>query len=159
MRLNTFPTPTLAKARARFTAYGRRNRQTNLYRSWSPGQVRRPLHPPSAPRYAPRPNRGGENRRDPPRCHRRHPWTFNSLRAEGFPDEILAALECVTKRDDETYKEFVNRSATNPIARQVKLADLEDNMDDRRIPEITPKDLERLAKYRKAWSFLRDANP
>ena len=27
------------------------------------------------------------------------PWTFNRLRAEGFPDEILAALDCVTKRE------------------------------------------------------------
>jgi len=86
------------------------------------------------------------------------PWTFDCLKAEGFPDDILSALDCVTRREGETYDEFVKRSATNTIARRVKLADLEDNMDLRRIPEITPKDLERLAKYRKAWSALQAAN-
>ena len=83
------------------------------------------------------------------------PWTFDRLKAEGFPDDILSALDCVTRREGETYDEFVKRSATNTIARRVKLADLEDNMDLRRIPEVTPKDLERLTRYRKAWALLQ----
>ena len=43
----------------------------------------------------------------------------------------------------------------NPIARRVKLADLEDNMDIRRMIGVTPKDMERLARYRRAWSVLQ----
>src|SRR5881394_2515636 len=75
-------------------------------------------------------------------------WTFDDLKKEGFSPEILQALDCVTKRDGEPYEKFVKRSGSNPIARRVKLADLEDNMDVRRMPAITEKDLERLAKYR-----------
>ncbi len=81
-------------------------------------------------------------------------WTFEQLKREGFSAEILKALDCVTKREGEAYKDFVRRSASNPLARCVKLADLEDNMDVRRLPEITEKDRERLAKYLKAWAAL-----
>mgnify|MGYP003350332635 CR=1 FL=1 len=41
------------------------------------------------------------------------------------------------------------------LARRVKLADLEDNMDIRRMIGVTPKDMERLARYRKAWAELQ----
>ncbi|HSU55424.1 MAG TPA: GTP pyrophosphokinase [Candidatus Dormibacteraeota bacterium] len=81
-------------------------------------------------------------------------WTFDRLKAEGFSTEIVAALDCVTKREGEEYEDFVKRSAYNPLARRVKLADLEDNMDLRRLPELSEKDLERLKKYHRAWHFL-----
>ena len=81
-------------------------------------------------------------------------WTFDDLKKEGFPQEIISAVDCVTKRDGEAYEDFVSRSARNPIARRVKLADLEDNMDVRRMPAPTDKDVERLRKYRKAWAQL-----
>jgi (p)ppGpp synthase/HD superfamily hydrolase len=81
-------------------------------------------------------------------------WTFADLKKEGFPAEILDALDCVTKREGEPYEDFVKRSASNPIARQVKLADLQDNMDVRRMLAVTQEDFERLKKYRRAWEFL-----
>ncbi len=84
-------------------------------------------------------------------------WTFDDLRSEGFPDEIVQAIDCLTKREGEPYAELVERSAGNPIARRVKLADLEDNMDIRRMPEVTAKDAERLAKYLAAWRKLHGA--
>jgi len=67
----------------------------------------------------------------------------------------LSALECVTKKEGEEYEAFVKRSARDPIARRVKLADLEDNMDLRRMPQLTDQDLPRLQKYVKAWRFLK----
>lgn len=82
-------------------------------------------------------------------------WTSEDLRHEGFPEPILAALDGVTKRDGEPYEDFVRRSAQDPLARRVKLADLEDNMDLRRLPELTEQDLPRLQKYLKAWHFLQ----
>lgn len=81
--------------------------------------------------------------------------TFDDLRAMGYSDEVLTALDGLTRRDDETYMEFVHRAKLNPIARQVKLADMEDNMDMRRLTEITDKDRERLNRYRNAWKFLK----
>lgn len=82
------------------------------------------------------------------------PWTPEQLKSRGFPPHILHALDCVTKRQGERYDDFVTRSASDPIALPVKLADLEDNMDVRRLPDITPKDEERLKKYLAAYKRL-----
>jgi hypothetical protein len=79
------------------------------------------------------------------------------LREEGFPDEVLSAVDCLTRREGESYQEFVERVRTNPVARQVKVADLEDNMNIRRMNRLGAKELERLEKYHKAWLVLTDA--
>lgn len=81
-------------------------------------------------------------------------WTIERLREQGFPEEVLEALECVTNREDESYEQFIKRAATNPIARRVKIADLEDNMDVKRLATLTDEDAIRLAKYLRAWSSL-----
>jgi hypothetical protein len=77
------------------------------------------------------------------------------FRQSGFPLHILNALDCVTKRDGESYEKFVERSASNSIALHVKLADLEDNLDVRRLNEVTEKDLARLNRYLVAYRRLR----
>ena len=81
-------------------------------------------------------------------------WTLERLREEGFSDEVLEAVDCLTHREGESYEEFVERVRTNPIARQVKIADLEDNMNVRRMNQLGPRDLERLEKYHRAWRVL-----
>jgi (p)ppGpp synthase/HD superfamily hydrolase len=83
--------------------------------------------------------------------------TLADIRAMGYSEEIVAALDGVTRRDSETYAEFVERSRQNPISLRVKLADLEDNMDVRRLGDKPSKqDLERIARYRRAWGRLRE---
>jgi (p)ppGpp synthase/HD superfamily hydrolase len=82
-------------------------------------------------------------------------WTLEQLRQAGFTEEVVQAVECLTHRDHETYNEFVARVRTNVIARKVKLADLEDNMDMRRLGTLTEKDTQRLHKYHRAWLALR----
>ena len=84
------------------------------------------------------------------------PWTLEQLRQEGFSEEVVQAVDCVTRRSTETYSEFVDRARDNPVARKVKIADLEDNMDVRRLPDISDHSLERLKKYHEAWRSLRD---
>lgn len=81
--------------------------------------------------------------------------SFDDLRKMGYSEEVLAALDCVTKRDGEEYQQFVARAASNPVAKRVKIADLEDNMDVRRLIRVEPKDGERLAKYVIAWRTLK----
>ncbi|MCI0524983.1 MAG: HD domain-containing protein [Acidobacteria bacterium] len=81
-------------------------------------------------------------------------WTLEQLRGEGFSEEVLEAVDCLTNRDGESYDEFIVRVKTSIIARQVKIADLEDNMDIKRIGEMTPKDLARIEKYHRAWRAL-----
>jgi len=84
-------------------------------------------------------------------------WTFDRLRDEGFSSEVLEALDGITDRpgQGEGYEEFVKRASLNPISRQVKIADLEDNMNILRIREVRDKDLDRLARYHRSWLFLK----
>lgn len=72
-----------------------------------------------------------------------------------YSPRIIEAVLAVTKKSGEDYDEFIARAALNPIARQVKIADLEDNMDLTRIANPTSKDEERLEKYRRALEFLK----
>ena len=81
-------------------------------------------------------------------------WTIERLREVGFSEEVLEAVDCLTHREGESYEEFVERVRTNPVARQVKIADLEDNMNVRRMNRLGPKELERLEKYHTAWRVL-----
>ena len=69
----------------------------------------------------------------------------------------LALDTAAEERDSEgAYMDFVRRAATDPIARQVKIADLEDNMNLLRIAELTDRDLARLKRYHAAWRLLTD---
>lgn len=81
-------------------------------------------------------------------------WTIEKLRERGFSEEVLKAVESVTNREGESYDEFIERAGKNEIARKVKIADLEDNMNVQRIGEIQEKDLIRLKKYHKSWHLL-----
>lgn len=78
---------------------------------------------------------------------------LDKLRFEGFSEEVLDAVDSVTNRKGEDYFDFVRRAAKNPLGRQVKRADLEDNMDATRLTEMTAKDEER-ERYRKAMGLL-----
>jgi len=81
-------------------------------------------------------------------------WTLERLRQRGVPEPVLEALDRLTRREGESYEAFVARATGNPISRRVKLADLEDNMDLRRLGALTPRDTERLARYHRAWVLL-----
>jgi hypothetical protein len=81
-------------------------------------------------------------------------WTFDRPREEGFSDRIVKALDSVTKRAGEIYEAFIARAAADPIGRHVKLADLNDNCDLKRIAAPTPRDLARVEKYRRAIGVL-----
>src|SRR5262249_17498132 len=86
-------------------------------------------------------------------------WSFEQLKAEGFSAEVIVALKALTKRKkgEPDYEAFVNRAAANPIAIRVKLADLEDNCNLSRIACPTERDMQRIAKYRRAIEILKAA--
>jgi len=81
-------------------------------------------------------------------------WTFEDLKKEGFSEEIINALECVTKQPNESYSQFIERIKKNPLAVKVKINDLKDNMDITRLTFITEDDTQRLNKYLKAYHYL-----
>lgn len=81
---------------------------------------------------------------------------LNSVKTGGAVSRaVIAAIESVTRRPGESYEEFVERAAANPIGRRVKLADLEDNSDISRIANPTVHDFERLERYRRAIDAIR----
>ena len=64
--------------------------------------------------------------------------TLDDLRDMGYQAEVINAVDCLTKPEkdpepefdkDQRYESFIERVATNPVARGVKLADLSENMD------------------------------
>lgn len=82
-------------------------------------------------------------------------WTLLQLKEEGFSDDILDAVDALTRRSDETYDRFIARVARNKLATAVKLSDLTDNMDIRRLPYLSDKDIKRLKRYLKAYKRLK----
>ena len=85
-------------------------------------------------------------------------WTFEDLEKEGFSKEVIDALKCVTKTSEaEDYEEFITRVKINPLAVKVKLNDLTDNLDIKRMPVVLESDLKRLNKYLKAYYELKNS--
>ena len=82
-------------------------------------------------------------------------WTLERLAGEGFPEEVLRAVGLLSRKEGQTYEEFICALRDDPVARRVKLADLEDNMDLFRLPSLGERDLDRVAKYHRAWRELR----
>lgn len=82
--------------------------------------------------------------------------TLDTLREIGFSEAIVLAITAITKQDGDIYENYLQRVKTNPLARRVKLADLEDNMDFKRGLVPSEAYYVRQEKYHKAWHFLHD---
>ena len=80
--------------------------------------------------------------------------TLEDLRNMGFPSYIVEAVDAITKRKKESYDQYLYRVFQNELARAVKLADIAENMDLSRIPNVTDKDKERVKKYAYATDVL-----
>jgi (p)ppGpp synthase/HD superfamily hydrolase len=81
--------------------------------------------------------------------------SIDDLAKSGFPEKVLEALKLLTKDGSKEYDVYIDDIRLNPIARKVKLADLRDNMDVKRLKHPLEKsDLERLEKYIKAYKKL-----
>lgn len=81
--------------------------------------------------------------------------TLGELRDQAhFPEPILQALELVTRRSEDSYEDFIERCAFDPIARAVKLADLEDNLNALRLMDFDAKAAERFTRYLSAHRRL-----
>ena len=81
--------------------------------------------------------------------------TYEQLSEAGFSAEIISAVRALTKLDGESRVEAARRAVKHPIARQVKLADVKDNLDISRIPHLTDKDHARLDEYKLVQEILR----
>ena len=82
------------------------------------------------------------------------PITKEYLLNEGIPSKVVDAVQTLSKLEDENYDDFINRIIKNNLAAKVKKADIEDNINVLRLNALSAKDLERIAKYHKAWLKL-----
>ena len=91
-----------------------------------------------------------------------------------FGKMIADAVDLLTRREDDSYMGYIARmcestpdglvtdiarriECSHQLARLVKIADLQDNMDLGRLKEITEEDLNRVKKYEKARQRLLKA--
>jgi (p)ppGpp synthase/HD superfamily hydrolase len=85
--------------------------------------------------------------------------TLEDLKREGFGPRILEAVDSLSRREGESYEDYIERLSGNPAAVKVKLADLEHNMLLTRMPDISEADIPRLARYLRAWKKLKHVRP
>lgn len=83
-------------------------------------------------------------------------YTLDDLRREGFDETIVAGVDCLTRRSREEYEDYIERVKQNPLAVQVKLGDLEDNMNLQRLDRLKESDFKRVMKYHHTFQLLKN---
>ena len=81
-------------------------------------------------------------------------YSLEDLKKEGFPANVIEAVDILTKRDGDSYDSYLEKVKKNDLARKVKIADMSHNLDRSRIKDISEKDLERFDKYERSLKFL-----
>lgn len=83
------------------------------------------------------------------------PVTADDLRAHGCPDDVVTAVIALSKIEGEAMPDYLRRVAVNPIAVQVKRADIADNTDPVRLDALDAGTRNRLrGKYAEAVRLL-----
>ena len=83
------------------------------------------------------------------------PVTADDLREQGIPERVVEAIVALTHRDEDSYEAYVDALAPNPLAREVKLADLSDNLATNLAMPPTPENEARIARYEAAIKRLQ----
>lgn len=85
--------------------------------------------------------------------------TVEDLVAAGLAIDVVNAVIALTRRPGQSYERYVEQVACDAIAREVKLADLADNLaNNRRLPNV-PDVVARIERYERAVRRLRTASP
>jgi (p)ppGpp synthase/HD superfamily hydrolase len=79
---------------------------------------------------------------------------LSDLAERGFDNATIRSVDCISRRSGEPYADYIRRVATDPVARQVKLSDLADNLANSRALPPTADNLERIGRYEGAKLFL-----
>lgn len=82
------------------------------------------------------------------------PYTLEDLAKLGFPQKVLSTLARLTHDPSVPYLDYVAALKEDPIARQVKLADLRHNSDLTRLDHVDEKARQRAEKYAAAIRLL-----
>jgi (p)ppGpp synthase/HD superfamily hydrolase len=82
--------------------------------------------------------------------------TYTELRELGFTERVVKGIQALTKVPGETNEEYMARIKANPDAIRVKLQDLRHNSDIRRLKGVREKDIQRMVKYHKMYTELKE---
>ncbi len=82
--------------------------------------------------------------------------TSEQLRRMGFPEEVIAAVECLTHNKKEDYRVYIDRIGKNPLARRIKILDLEDNLNISRMKKFNFPAMIRTKLYVDAYMKLNN---
>ena len=80
--------------------------------------------------------------------------TVDDLLVSGLSNEVVTAVQILTKKKGQSYQEYLEKVKSNNLARVVKLADLKHNSDLSRLKSVTNTDSERVKKYKNAINYL-----
>lgn len=80
--------------------------------------------------------------------------TAADLLAYGLPNEVVTAVQTLTKKKGQSYQDYLEKVKSNNLARVVKLADLKHNSDLSRLKSVSDTDRERVKKYKNAIRYL-----
>jgi (p)ppGpp synthase/HD superfamily hydrolase len=83
-------------------------------------------------------------------------YTLKRLNEDGFSNEIVSAIDCITHRENEDYESYIERVKKDPIALRVKLGDLTHNMDIKRMNNLSEEQMVKyIKKYKYNWEKLK----
>jgi metal dependent phosphohydrolase, HD region len=80
--------------------------------------------------------------------------TVADLLAYGLSNEVVTAVQTLTKKKGQSYQDYLEKVKSNNLARVVKLADLKHNSDLSRLKTVSNTDFERVKKYKNAIRYL-----
>lgn len=81
-------------------------------------------------------------------------FTIDDLKKLGFPEDIRIALDFLTHKNYDNYENYIEKITHNDLALKVKIADLEDNLDFKRIHNTTDLDLEKFNEFHYYYNIL-----
>lgn len=82
--------------------------------------------------------------------------TKEDLLNQGFPASVVNAVDLLSKKENESYMDYIKNIQKNEIARVVKIADLKHNVDVSRLIEVNDLDLKRIERYHQAIEILEN---
>ena len=85
--------------------------------------------------------------------------SISELREVIVHEDLIQSIQLLTRKQSEKYSEYIDRivNSKNINAIEVKLHDLENNMDITRLKCIEQKDIDRIRKYKKAYNRVWSA--
>ena len=80
--------------------------------------------------------------------------SYGELESTIIYENLIECIQLLTRKEHEKYSDYIGRiiDSNNITALEVKLHDLENNMDITRLKYVEQKDIDRIKKYKKAYN-------